>query len=112
MARYRGETIPMPGVIGLEHIAQMTVWPVSAVAIRAGRVAGMTDVMLHFVEPIRLGRHNARRVRYDGALYVTYSEFRIYLCGACAWDAWELIGHVYGLDRAADEAHNRTLRGY
>ena len=108
--RYTGETLAMPAVLGAEHVAQIGVWPVLG---RARRYDGATDVLVHLVDAIRTGnRHNCRRVRYDGRLYVLWRGVRVYLVGALAWEAWELCGHVYGIDLAADAAHNKTLRGY
>lgn len=74
---------------------------------------GWTDCLAELIDPIRLGgRHNSRRVRYDGRFYITWRNRRVYLVGELAWQAWETVTHVYGLDSEDDEKHNKALKGY
>lgn len=103
----------MPRVLDAQHVLSVDVWPLGSVMTRKAAGERWTDVLVQLIEPIRLGgRHNTRRVRYDGRFYIMHNGRRVYLVGALAWQVYEACGHVYGLDAESDVLHNKTLKGY
>lgn len=111
--RSRAICTAMPDHLDLQHVVSVTVWPLGRVMTGKAAGTGWTDIVLHMVDSVRLGgKHNSRRVRYDGRFYVTYNSRNVYLVGALAWQVWEAVSHVYGIDADSDAQHNAALKGY
>ncbi len=72
-----------------------------------------TDCVVAIDEAIRLGgKYNTRRVRYDGAFYVTHNGKRVGMDGALSRAVLDVASHVYGVCKDDDVAHNKMLKGY
>lgn len=111
--RKQCETMRMPDTLHTWHVCHIMQWPLGKVMTAKAAGENWTDVLIELIEPIRLGgRHNTRRVRYDGRFYITYNK-RVVVCVApLALDILDEVGHVYGRDAASDAAHNVKLKGY
>lgn len=111
--RKRSETRKMPNEIDAGCVVDMYSWPLGAVMTNKAAGEGWTDCLLILEERIRVGgRHNSRRVRYDGRFYITYNNVKRYLSGSLVLEVFECVGHVYGVNRDEDVAHNKKLKGY
>lgn len=113
--RSRTSCRQMPALLTCDDVASLEQWPLGSVKTDQAAGSGWTDCLLFLVDTIRIGGRGARRVRYDGRLYISYSRIpggRVYLDGALTATALEYVTHVYGIDAAADKMHNATLKGY
>lgn len=119
--RSRSDCLPMPLLLGLDHVQDVLRWPMGQIMTSKAAGSGWTDCIVVLVDSIRLGGssmrgdRNCRRVRYDGRLYISYSKVaggRVYLDGGLTATALEYVTHVYGIDAESDKMHNATLKGY
>ena len=108
---YRKDAFTMPyeltGAPG--EVLSVTQWPISPLRfnrIRLGQVPdGATDCVIHFDRIKTGGKHNARRVYYDGRLFVHWHKARfgrVYISGALLWEVLECVSYVYTLDDGDD----------
>lgn len=111
--RKHSTTRPMPERLALCHVASVSQWPLGKVKTATAAGERWTDCVLVLDDAIRLGgKYNSRRVRYDGRFYITYRSRRVYLVGELAWQVWDVVQHVYGIDKDSDAEHNKLLKGY
>ena len=112
----RKARIAFPVVLGREHVDIVSQWPLGAYALsKAGRECPpWLDVILHFNDTARTGgKHNARRVRYDGgSLCVSVNGARVYLDAALSADVLACGAYVYGGCKKRDKTHNDVLKGF
>ena len=103
----------MPYALDVHDAEAIEVWPLGKVMTAKASGQGWTDVLLILDDAIRLGgKHNSRRVRYNGRFYITHNKRRVYLCAELAHRVLEMAAHVYGIDSEQDALHNATLKGY
>ena len=102
-----GDTLSTPDVVAVYE------WPLGNTMLRKAEGEGWTDCIIELADCYRLGgRHNTRRVRYDGEFFITVNNRRIEFSYANVMRVFDVACHVYGLDDAADARHNTTLKGY
>ena len=103
----------MPETLDVQHVISADLWPLGAVTTRRAAGENWTDCLIELVPEIRLGgRHNSRRVRYDGRFYITHNGRRVQIGGALVFDVLNVASHVYGIDAESDKMHNKRLKGY
>jgi len=111
--RKRSTTRAMPETLTLADVEAVMSWPLGQVKTNMCEGEGWTDCIIELEGQIRLGgKYNTRRVRYDGRFYITHNKRSVYIVGMLQLDVFECVGHVYGLDRIQDVAHNKSLKGY
>lgn len=111
--RSRADTLPMPDLLGVQHVKSVDPWPLGEVMTRKAEGENWTDCLIELIDQIRLGgKHNSRRVRYDGAFYIMHNGRRVQIGGELALHVLDVASHVYGLDAESDKLHNVSLKGY
>lgn len=111
--RKRDTTRKMPNVIMLTDVVDVMQWPLGNVKTNMAAGEGWTDCIVALDDMIRLGgKHNTRRVRYDGRFYITHNGRRVYFADCVQLWVLDVAGHVYGVDRDSDVEHNKVLKGY
>lgn len=111
--RKRSETRKMPSVLTLADVVEVYSWPLGQVKTNMCAGEGWTDCVIELEGRIRLGgKYNTRRVRYDGRFFISWKGGKVYLAGMLALEVFECVGHVYGVNRGEDVAHNKKLKGY
>lgn len=85
------------------EVRAVYVWPLSARQVAKLKVgeglSGACDVIVAFDRICAGGKHNTRRVRYDGRFYIEYHRARggrVYLGGWVAARVAELATEFYG----------------
>lgn len=111
--RKQRDTIAMPDTLQRHHVESVLQWPLGAIKTATSAGQGWTDCVLILVEQIRLGgKYNSRRVRYDGAFYITHNGRNVRLAGMLQLDVFDVVSHVYGACKESDKIHNKALKGY
>lgn len=89
------------------------VWPLGSAKTRVAAGERWTDCLAVFSDQYALGgKHNTRRVRYDGLFYVVVKGVRHNIVGELQFDVLECASHVYGVCKESDIEHNKKLKGY
>lgn len=111
--RSRADCLKMPEMVTDAVVVDVLQWPLGAVMTRKAAGENWTDCLIELVDEIRLGgRHNSRRVRYDGSFYIMHNGRRVEIGGELALRVLDVASHVYGQDAESDKLHNVSLKGY
>lgn len=111
--RKRSTTRKLPDTIGLGDVAAIMLWPLGRVKTAMCEGENWTDCVIELDAAYRLGgKYNTRRVRYDGAFYITVNARRICMTGELQRAVLDVAGHVYGVDKKNDVEHNKALKCY
>ena len=108
---YRKDAMLMPEVLTgrAGEVSRVSQWPLrEAQMVRArkghARYVDVCDALIHFDQIVAGGKHNARRVRYDGRnYYVRYGTLadgtprKVWIAGDLLADVLRVVTCVYGV---------------